>query len=626
MRRLVKHASALSRLLEGVDDAVLVMDSAGKVQLWGGRAADLFGWSAREAIGQDLAEMIVPVRHRQAHRAGMQRYRETGQSRVLGKSLELAALRRDGSEFPIELSIWSVPGSDPVFGAIVRDVSARKALEASLKQSLAEREVILENSLVGILFLDPTNKVRWLNRVAVDMFGYASAADLVGQSTALGYPTPADYERVNRTAGPVMLAGGVYQAEMRMRRSNGDLFWANTVGKAVDPHDLQRGTVWVIEDISPRKELERQLREALEERVAILETAAVGILLYRDGQIVWMNSFFETRLLGHARGTLTGMHPREVHASAEQWSAFVKQAVPVLARGEFFDTELQLKHADGRLLWVIFSGRALEPTDLAKGSIWSVTDISVRKQAEEDTRRALAKERELSELKNRFISMASHEFRTPLAIILSSAELLRDYGERMPPEQRGRLFETVKDGVNRMAGVLEQVLTLGRADAGRSVLNLELLDWRQWCEGVVDQFRRGPGARHRLDFSVEGRPEPRMGDRRVLEHVLLNLLENAIKYSDPGTPVNVTLAFATDAIRLAVTDRGIGIAPQDRDRLFSAFHRGSNVGNIGGTGLGLAIVASSVQLLGGRIDLESEPGTGSTFSVVIPAAAEGAPA
>jgi signal transduction histidine kinase len=264
------------------------------------------------------------------------------------------------------------------------------------------------------------------------------------------------------------------------------------------------------------------------------------------------------------------------------------------------------------------SGNAVDPADLSKGSIWINVDISERKRAEEEIRRALEKERELNELKSRFVAMTSHEFRTPLATILSSSELVEHYGSRLPAEEQKELFQSIRAGVERMTKMLDDVLIIGRAEAQMLEFKPAPTDLAAFCEGLVEELQRSTAAKRPLDYAYEGARGPVNVDEKLLRHVLINLLSNAIKYSPRGGPVEFRVRVENGTAAFEVADHGIGIPAEDQARLFETFYRARNVGNIAGTGLGLAIVRKSLDLHGGTIRFDSAPDRGTRFHVAVP--------
>jgi signal transduction histidine kinase len=239
---------------------------------------------------------------------------------------------------------------------------------------------------------------------------------------------------------------------------------------------------------------------------------------------------------------------------------------------------------------------------------------------------AVQREKELSEMKSKFVSTASHEFRTPLATMLSSAELLEHYSESLNPAEKVNLLQTIQSSAKRMSEMIDDLLTLGRAESGVLKLNPGPTNLRALCGSVVSEFRIAQGKQHVITLDDRfDRIEAYM-DERLLRHILNNLLSNAVKYSPPGSEVTFSLARRDEQAAIEIQDRGIGIPLEDQPRMFESFQRASNVENRPGTGLGLAIVKKAVELHGGEISLTSTVGAGTRFTVMLPLRPIGQPA
>ncbi|MEW5858260.1 MAG: PAS domain S-box protein [Cyanobacteriota bacterium] len=241
-----------------------------------------------------------------------------------------------------------------------------------------------------------------------------------------------------------------------------------------------------------------------------------------------------------------------------------------------------------------------------------------RKRAEEEIHNALEKEKELNELKSRFVSMTSHEFRTPLATILFSAGLLKTYGFKWTEEKKKIHLDRIQTAVQRMNGMLDEVLLIGKNEAGKTEFNPAPIELETFCQDVVAEMQLTAGDRHSLIFTSKGACPAACIDEKLLRHILSNLLSNAIKYTPGGGMIKCELTCHNREAIFQIKDPGIGIPPQDRQRLFETFHRASNVGNIPGTGLGLAIIKKFVDLHKGQITVESEVGVGTTFTIKLP--------
>jgi signal transduction histidine kinase len=282
--------------------------------------------------------------------------------------------------------------------------------------------------------------------------------------------------------------------------------------------------------------------------------------------------------------------------------------------------EHRIRTLAGGWVWSLGRGRVVERD--AAGRALRMTGVNVdiddRKRAEVELLAAVQREKELSEMKSKFVSTASHEFRTPLATMLSSAELLEHYSESLSPAEKVNLLQTIQGGAKRMSEMIDDVLTLGRAESGVLKLNLGPTNLRELCARVVSEFRIAQGKEHVITLDDRfDRVEATM-DERLLRHILNNLLSNAVKYSPPGSEVTLSLARREEQAAIEIQDRGIGIPLEDQPRMFESFHRASNVENRPGTGLGLAIVKKSVELHGGEISLSSAVGSGTRFTVMLP--------
>jgi signal transduction histidine kinase len=240
-------------------------------------------------------------------------------------------------------------------------------------------------------------------------------------------------------------------------------------------------------------------------------------------------------------------------------------------------------------------------------------------RASEDALSHLARERELGDLKSNFVSMVSHEFRTPLAVILSSTELLTNHLDRLPPERRAQQLASIRGSTQQMARLIEEVLLLGKVEAGRMTFNPAPLNLRDLCGTLVDEALSATDQHCPVELTcAENLPEIVSADTSLLRHVFSNLLSNASKYSAPGTPVRFAAGAENGHLVFRVVDSGIGIPAGDVPRLFEPFHRARNVGSVSGTGLGLMIAKRCVDLHGGTIDILSNPGEGTTVTVRLP--------
>lgn len=259
------------------------------------------------------------------------------------------------------------------------------------------------------------------------------------------------------------------------------------------------------------------------------------------------------------------------------------------------------------------------------GTAGSLSDVNdrilaeeARKQAETEIRNALEREKELNEMKSRFVSMISHEFRTPLTTIFSSTELIERYHHKWSEEKKGEHLTRIKKSCIELTEMLDLVLTFSKAEAGKLTFNPAPMNLTKFCDEIISEFQLQAIDTHKITYSYNGLSNDLFLDEKLLKHILTNLLSNAIKYSPQGGDIFLNVTQNDNNLIFAIKDQGIGIPAEEQKNLFEMFYRTQNVGNIKGTGLGLAIVKKAIEIQGGFIKFESEINKGTTFIISIP--------
>lgn len=249
-------------------------------------------------------------------------------------------------------------------------------------------------------------------------------------------------------------------------------------------------------------------------------------------------------------------------------------------------------------------------------------EIVERQQAQEELNQALAKEKELNELKSSFTSMVTHEFRNPLTSILCASQLLERFADKITEEQRFNYLQMIQKTAEYMDQMIDDLLVLGRVENQKLDYEPQPLDLVKLCQDLVEERQFSDTEHHSIIFQAVGSAEKACLDEKLLRHILGNLLTNACKYSPSKTPIYFDLICQNNQAIFKIRDRGIGIPVEDRQRLFQSFHRARNVGKIPGTGLGLTIVKNCVEAHHGEISVQSEVNVGTTFTVTLPLAPE----
>jgi PAS domain S-box-containing protein len=554
--RIAERTERMQWMIESSAEAVVTIDRHGIIEEWNGAAERIFGWPRAQTIGRRLSEVIVPHRYREAHEAGMQRFLATGQATVLNRTIELSALNSAGEEFPIELSVWPVRCAEGYrFSAFLRDITERKqAMQAAAER--AERALRFRTVLFELARLDKADYAGSLLRILRTTVHTLGVARMV-------------FGRFEETENEVVLRPEIiYRAESDDTAPKSELGGFGMAGYPQYYAALVSNRPVVANDA-------RTDPSTVEFRDHYL--IPLGITSMLDVP-VWLD------------GRVVAVVCHEHVGPPRTWTA--EEVGFALSIGNLVALTLEA------------ANRTQAEADL--------------RQAEAEVRKALAREQELNELKSRFVSMTSHEFRTPLTAILSSAELLEAYGERLGADKKAELLGMIKTAVKNMTRMLEEVLFIGKSDTGHLQFNPQPTDVDGFCEQLLKEVRAGVGKEHRIEFTATGDAALALLDTHLLRQIILNLLSNGIKFSPKGSAVRLVCARDTTGLGIEVADRGVGIPPEDRPNLFNTFHRARNVNNIQGTGLGLAIVKKCVDLHGGDITYTSELGQGTRFLVRIP--------
>jgi PAS domain S-box-containing protein len=279
------------------------------------------------------------------------------------------------------------------------------------------------------------------------------------------------------------------------------------------------------------------------------------------------------------------------------------------------------KRKDGSEFYadVVFTAMRNKQGELT-GFIKITKDITIQMRAQEELSKALSREKELNEMKSRFVTLASHEFKTPLAVILSSTNLIEKYQDAASTDKRLRHVQRIKSNVNNLKQLLNDFLSLEKLEEGMIRNEPASTDLMKMAEEAMQDMEEACKDQQRIGLEVKGGIREIAVDQQLLRNILNNLLSNAIKYSPEGSLIRFLVEFDEDKVRITITDSGIGIPPEEQEQLFQRFFRAKNTTGISGTGLGLSIVKKYLDLMGGTISVESQPGKGSTFTIILPAA------
>lgn len=359
--------------------------------------------------------------------------------------------------------------------------------------------------------------------------------------------------------------------------------------------------------------------DALSRLQAIIDTATDGIITIDERGIV------ET--INPAGATLFGYEPEEIIGE----NIYVLMPQPHRSHHDQY-VQNYLKTGNKKIIGIgreVHGLRKDGSTFLLRLSVAEVQlenrriftgiihDLSDRVLAIE-AQRALEEEKELNELKSRFVSMASHEFRTPLTSILSSATLISKYTDESTQAKRIKHVHRIQSSVRNLTNILNDFLSLSKLEEGKIAHNPNYFNLKPSIEEVIEEVEAMMKPQQKIVYQHNGQTDSIFLDEKLLHNILSNLLSNALKYSNEGQTIDLSSRVTDVSITIKVQDYGIGIPPKDQIRLFKRFFRAENVANIQGTGLGLNIVKRYLKLMGGTITFESQLNQGTTFTVVFP--------
>ncbi|MDX2097372.1 MAG: ATP-binding protein [Leptolyngbyaceae cyanobacterium bins.59] len=384
------------------------------------------------------------------------------------------------------------------------------------------------------------------------------------------------------------------------------------------------------EERRQRRQAEQSLRSSEERFRTLIENALDIIAVVNpDGTLNYVSPSIE-RLLGYNPSRSIGqnafdfIHPEETQTARAAFESAMRDS------SQRITIEFRLKHHDGSWRTLEAVGQRFVELDGIARIVVNARDIGDRKQAEE-IRKALQREKELHDLKSSFVSMVSHEFRTPLSVIGMCIGLLERFSNVASEDRKQQYLERIRSASKRMTQLLDDVLFLGKTEADKQEFKPSPLDLVEFCRNVVEEVQLITGSQHTIRFLRTTDMLPACMDELLLRHILINLLSNSIKYSpnsdtvvfeltcEPASSHLLSAHSSSNSVAIfQIQDRGIGIPESDQRHLFDSFQRGSNVGKISGTGLGLAIVKRSVDLHQGTIRVQSEIGVGTTFTVALP--------
>ncbi len=522
---------------------ILITNASGEIQMANKYVEQQFGYDHDALIGKKV-EMLIPPRYSKKHVKHREHFSDNPHSRPMGLGMELWGLKKNGSEFPVEVSLGHYKiGDDNYSLAFINDITQRKETEQAIIKLNAHLE----------------------EKVKEGSHSLAITVEQLGSQIKETERKDAELERVNTFLNNI---------------------W-NHAGAIIFVCD-QDGLV------------------------QFFNPAAEQWLGYSAAEVVNkmnVSSFHVREELGRKALELSSETGKQI---APGFGVFVAET----ERGTVNNQEWHYKRKDGTTFFVSLNVTPLKDTSgNISGYLGIAIDISEKKSAETELLAALDKEKELNELKSRFVSMASHEFRTPLSAVLSSAYLLSKYVKTEEQPQREKHIQRIVASVTSLTEILNDFLSVGKIEEGNINANYSEYDIKGQMEEVMQEVHHLLKSGQHINYKHTGKVSVVRLDPSMMKHIVTNLLSNAVKFSNDGSDIELATKCTGKTTTITVKDNGLGIPEEDIKNLYKRFFRSSNVTNIQGTGLGLHIVSKYTELMNGKIDCESKIGEGTQFRI-----------
>ena len=614
-RQMQRSESRLRAITDTAIDGIITINGRGIVQSFNGAAEHLLGWRAEEVIGRNVS-MLMPEPHQSAHDGYLSTHLTTGRSSIIGRGREVEALRKDGSVLPIRLAVGRValPG-EALFVGFITDISARRAMESALRRREEQLRTLVGN-IPGVAFRC-RNEEHWpmefISDAVLPLTGWSADDFLQGRVHFSALIDPGDAKHIALDVDFALRQSQPYNVEYRITTREGQRRWISEYGRgAADEQGTVRWIDGVILDITTTKEHTAQFVgtvQALNRSEAVAEFDLHGHLLDANTNFLALMGYSFEEAIGQQHALFCPP------PAAAQHDAFWQR----LAQGEFQSGEFQRQGKGGREVWVHATYNPIrDADDKVCKVILLATDLSQRRAMEQDLRTAKERAEAAAAARASFLANMSHEIRTPMNAILGYTEALLD--APLNPAQ-SRQLGTVHASARSLLRLLNDILDTAKLDKGAVALEVQDFSLRALCGQILDSLRISASRKGLplvLDYP-ETEPEFLRGDALRVQQVLVNLLGNAVKFTERGQ-VLLRVRHRAGELHLDVQDTGIGMDAQQLQRIFDPFAQAdaSTTRRFGGTGLGTTIARQLVELMQGRISVQSTPGQGTEFSVRLP--------
>jgi PAS domain S-box-containing protein len=505
----------------------------------------------------------------------------------------------------------------------MQDVSERMNAVAEIEKL----SLVASQTDSAVMIMDAQEQIEWINEGFTKMTGYI-LEELKGKNAQFIRDPENDPITALRIEEKLKRCETVSE-EIVAHTKDGRKYWANLeITPVLNEKGDVKNFISIQSDISERKEYENSITAIAGELASLIEHANVPIFsLDRDRLVSEWNSV-TAELSGYSKTEVYGKNWVEEFVDRRHRTAVISMLDQVMGGKPVNQFELPIQNRARKIYILLLSASprwnatgAIDGAILVGQDITELTEyrLGLEQAVRERTRElneALVKEKEMVDMKSKFVSIASHEFRTPLTTISLASGFIRRYKKQLNTEQVDKKLDNIDKQITHMTHMLEDVLMIGKAEAGKIIVSLSEIHLGEFIEGLVEEMKENN--RERIHLHLDLDPAVIQSDEKLLRNILLNLVTNALKFSDEEKSVQLKITTDIEKMVIQISDEGVGIPEADIRNLFTPFYRASNVTIIPGTGLGLSIIKKAVDLLKGTVTVKSTLGTGTLFTVVLP--------
>ena len=610
----LKESEAKYKLIsENSSDCICLQTVSGKFVFVSPSSKDILGYTPEELQSLRLREIISD---RDLHKVSDAMLKVIS-GKLKSNSVVFEAQHKEGHTEWLETiggAIFDENGEAQYLQTSTRNVTGRVLADQRIKESEERYKLITENSHDIVTLMDLNGDYVFVTPSIKETMGY-DPEELIGRNTT-EFIHPEDLPKIQASMGEAVAEKTREdQAEFRFKRKDGVWRWIQVSGGIIlddngQPIYIRSNKI----DITDKKLTEEKLRQQEEQYKLVSENTGDVIGLHNlDGSFVFISPSIYG-LLGLTTEEAVEAHPFKYIHPDDRESVNKTFFETIDKKRKDAKASYRLKNTQGKYLWVGVSlSVVLDQNDEVAYVVTSTRDIS-------EIVKVIEKERQLNKLKSSFISMASHEFRTPLTTIQSSNELISMYLDQSNEPIDAKLAKHVgriRSELERLNSLLKDVFTLGRLDVGKTELKKEVTSITAIAKQVILESSVAYKNRS-VNLKINGDERQMTLDSQLISHALANLVNNALKYSEGQKDPDLTISYEPEQIVITVQDFGIGIPKKDREGLFESFSRASNVGDIEGTGLGLVIVKQFIEMHGGEVEFTTKVNKGTCFKITLP--------